>query len=184
MAIPSIEKVDEPMSLYAASVPVFAQYLDALAACLRKAEAHAEAKKIAPEVMLGLRLTPDMFALARQVQIACDFAKNTCGRLAEAELPKFPDEEKTFAELYARIEKTKAYITGLAKPAFDGAAARAITFPIGGKPHAMQGDDYLSYFALPNFYFHTTAAYAILRANGVELGKGDFIGSRDRMRPV
>jgi uncharacterized protein len=172
------------MSLYAASVPVFVQYLDALAACLRKAEAHAEAKKIAPEVMLGLRLTPEMFALARQVQIACDFAKNTCGRLAEAELPKFPDEEKTFAELYARIEKTKAYITGLSKAAFDGAAARAVTFPIGGKPHAMQGDDYLSYFALPNFYFHTTAAYAILRANGVELGKGDFIGSRDRMRPV
>jgi uncharacterized protein len=93
MAIPSIEKVDASMSLYAASVPVFTQYLDALAACLKKAEAHAEAKKIPPEVILGLRLTPDMFALSRQVQIACDFAKNTCGRLAEAELPKFPDED-------------------------------------------------------------------------------------------
>jgi uncharacterized protein len=172
------------MSLYAPTVPVFVQFLDALTGILRKAEAHAEAKKIAPDVILGLRLSPDMFALTRQVQIACDFAKNTCGRLAEAELPKFPDEEKTFADLYARIESTKAYVTGLPKAAFEGAETRAITFPIGGKPHAMQGDDYLSHFALPNFYFHLSAVYMILRANGVDLGKGDFIGSRDRMRAV
>ncbi len=172
------------MSLHAASVPVFAQFLDALAAFLKKAEAYGEAKKIAPDVMLGLRLSPDMFALTRQVQVTCDFAKNTCGRLAGGELPKFPDDEKTFAELYARIEKTKAYITGLPTSAFEGAESRAITFPIAGKPFAMDGADYLSHFALPNFYFHLTAAYSILRANGVELGKGDFIGARDRMRPA
>jgi uncharacterized protein len=184
MAIPSIEKVDASMSLYAVSVPVFVQYLDALAACLRKAEAHAEAKKIAPEVMLGLRLTPDMFALTRQVQIACDFAKNTCGRLAADEVPKFADEEKTFADLYGRIDKTKAYITGVSKAAFDGSEGRILTFPIGGKPHSMQGDAYLSRFALPNFYFHTTATYAILRANGVDLGKRDYMGTVEGLNPV
>lgn len=164
------------MSLHAASVPVFAQYLDALAGLLRKAEEHATAKKIAPEVMLGLRLAPDMFALTRQVQVACDFAKNTAGRLAAAELPKFADEEKTFAELQERIQKTKAYVQGLPAASFDGAAERQVTFPIAGKPFSMKGSDYLSNFALPNFFFHAAAAYAILRANGVDLGKRDFLG--------
>jgi hypothetical protein len=170
------------MSLYAASVPVFAQFLDSLAAILAKAEAHAIEKKIAPEVMLGLRLAPDMFSLSKQVQVACDFAKNTAGRLALSDLPKFPDEEKTFAELQERIAKTKAYVTTLPASAFDGAEGRAITFPIGGKPHQMDGADYLHHFALPNFFFHTSAVYAILRANGLALGKGDFIGSRERIR--
>jgi uncharacterized protein len=172
------------MSLHAASVPVFVQILDALSAILRKAEAHSEVKKIAPEVMLGLRLAPDMFALTRQVQIACDFAKNTAGRLAGAELPKFPDEEKTFAELQERITQTKAFITGLAAGAFTGAEARMIQFPMRGKQHEMRGDVYLSSFALPNFYFHATAAYAILRANGVELGKGDFMGKVEGLKAV
>ncbi len=172
------------MSLHAQSIPVFIQCLDALAGSLRKAEAHGEAKKIAPEVMLGLRLAPDMFALSRQVQITCDFAKNTAGRLAAAELPKFADDEKTFAELYARIDKTKTYITDLPAAAFAGAETRTITFPIAGKPYAMQGDAYLAYFALPNFYFHATAAYAILRANGVDLGKRDFLGAITGMAPV
>jgi uncharacterized protein len=172
------------MSLHAASVPVFAQMLDALAAVLKKAEAHSEARKIAPEVMLGLRLAPDMFALARQVQVACDFAKNTSGRLAGAELPKFPDEEKTFAELQERIAKTRAYVLGLPAKAFDGAEARMIQFPMRGKPHEMRGDAYLNGFALPNFYFHATAAYAVLRANGVELGKGDYMGKVEGLRAV
>ena len=122
------------MSLYAASIPVFVQMLKALQALLKKAEANAEARKIAPEVMLGLRLSPDMFAVTRQVQIACDFAKNTCGRLAQAELPKFPDEEKTFAELDERIVKTLAFVEGLSASAFEGAETRAVTFPIAGKP--------------------------------------------------
>jgi uncharacterized protein len=164
------------MPLHTASVPVFAQILDAIEVVLRKAEAHADARKIAPEVMLGLRLAPDMFALARQVQVACDFAKNTAGRLAGAELPRFPDEEKTFAELYERIAKTKAFIAGLPAGAFEGAETRAIQFPMRGKTHEMDGADYLNTFALPNFYFHATAVYAILRANGVELGKGDYMG--------
>ncbi len=165
------------MSLYATSVPVFTQFLDALAAFLRKAEAHAETKKIAPEVLLGLRLSPDMFPLTRQVQIACDFAKNTAGRLAGDEVPKFADEEKSFAELQERIAKTKAYVLGLAASSFEGAAERQVTFPIAGKPFSMKGADYLAHFALPNFYFHMSAAYAILRANGVDLGKRDFLGN-------
>ena len=164
------------MSLHAASVPVFTQYLDALAGLLRKAEEHATAKKIAPDVILGLRLAPDMFPLSRQVQVACDFAKNTCGRLAAAELPKFPDEEKSFAELQERIANTRAYVLGLPAAAFADAAGRQVTFPIAGKSFAMAGADYLSNFALPNFFFHMAAAYAILRANGVELGKRDFLG--------
>lgn len=172
------------MSLHAASVPVFAQILDALSAVLRKAEAHAEARKIAPEVMLGLRLSPDMFALTRQVQITCDFAKNTAGRLAGVELPKFLDEEKTFAELQERIARTKAFVTGLDSKAFDGAEGRMIQFPMRGKPHEMTGAAYLNSFALPNFYFHATTSYAILRANGVDLGKGDYMGKVEGLRVV
>ncbi len=165
------------MTLHAATVPVFVQFLDALAAILRKAEEHATAKKIAPEVLLGLRLSPDMFPLTRQVQIACDFAKNTTGRLAGAELPKMPDEEKSFAELQERIARTKAYVEGFPAASFAEAATRTVTFPIAGKPFSMKGADYLSNFALPNFFFHMAAAYAILRANGVDLGKRDFLGN-------
>lgn len=164
------------MSLHTSSVPVFAQMLEALSAILTKAAAHAAARKISDETMLGLRLAPDMFALARQVQITCDFAKNTAGRLAGHELPRFPDEEKTFAELQARVAKTIDYVKGLPEAAFAGAESRDISFPIGGKPCSLRGDIYLERFALPNFYFHATAAYAILRANGVDIGKGDYLG--------
>ncbi len=170
------------MSLHAACVPVFAQILRALETVLKTAEAHAEARKIAPEVMLGLRLSPDMFALSRQVQVSCDFAKNTSGRLAGVDLPKFPDEEKTFGELHERIGKTLAFIEGLPVAAFEGAEARAVQFPIAGKPYAMDGGDYLNAFALPNFYFHTAAVYMILRANGVALGKRDYLGTVAGMR--
>jgi uncharacterized protein len=172
------------MSLHAASIAVFAQYLDSLAVILQKAEAHAEAKKIAPEVMLGLRLAPDMFAVTRQVQVACDFAKNTAARLADVELPKFPDVETTFAELQERIAKTRAFVTGLDAAAIDGAGERMIRFPMRGKLHEMRGDAYLNSFALPNFYFHATAAYAILRANGVDIGKGDYMGKVEGLRAV
>lgn len=168
----------------AAPVAAFNQILDAVSGLLKKAEAHGEAKKIAPEVMLGLRLAPDMFALTRQVQIVCDFAKNTAARLTGAEPPKFADEEKSFAELQERIAKTKAYVAGIPESAFEGSETRTVTFPIGGKPHQMTGADYLAGFALPNFYFHAAAAYAILRANGVELGKRDFLGRMDGLRPV
>ncbi len=118
-----------------------------------------------------------MFPLTRQVQIACDFAKNTTGRLAGAELPKMPDEEKSFAELQERIARTKAYVEGFPAASFGEAATRTVTFPIAGKPFSMKGADYLSNFALPNFFFHMAAAYAILRANGVDLGKRDFLGN-------
>jgi hypothetical protein len=164
------------MSLHASSVPVFVQMLEALSGILKKAEAHAAARKIPDETMLGLRLAPDMFALARQVQITCDFAKNTAGRLAGQELPRFPDEEKTFAELQARVAKTVDYVKGLPEAAFEGAGARDIGFPIAGKPCSLRGDIYLERFALPNFHFHATAAYAILRSNGVDIGKGDYLG--------
>jgi uncharacterized protein len=165
------------MSLYAASVPVFAQMLRALENVLKKAEAHAEARKIAPDVMLGLRLSPDMFALTRQVQVACDFAKNTSGRLTGTELPKFLDEEKTFAELYERIGKTLAFIESLPAKAFDGSETRPVEFPVAGKPYTMAGAEYLHGFALPNFYFHVSATYMILRENGVALNKRDFLGT-------
>jgi uncharacterized protein len=171
-------------SLHAATVPVFLPMLDALDGILSKAEAHAEARKIAPEVMLGLRLSPDMFALTRQVQIACDFAKNTVGRLAGVELPKFPDEEKTFGELHQRIAATKAFIAGVPASAFEGAETRIVRFPMRGKPHEIAGSDFLHRFALPNFYFHMAAAYAILRANGIDLGKGDFLGKVEGLRAV
>jgi uncharacterized protein len=172
------------MSLHAASVPVFVQYLEGLAAILRKAEAHAEARKIPPEVMLGLRLSPDMFAVTRQVQVASDFAKNTSARLAGVEIPKMPDEEKTFAELQERIARTIAFIIGIDAKLFEGAEGREITFPIARKPYAMKGDAYVSNFALPNFFFHLTAAYAILRANGVDIGKMDFMGKVAGLRAV
>jgi uncharacterized protein len=170
------------MTIHAASVPVFSQILRALDAILKKASAYAETKKIAPEVMFGLRLAPDMFGLARQVQIACDFAKNTSGRLAGVELPKFADDEKTFEELHARIAKTLSYMENLPAASFNGAENRSIEFPMRGKPHAMQGDAYLNTFALPNFYFHATAAYAILRANGLDIGKGDYMGKVEGLK--
>jgi uncharacterized protein len=172
------------MSLHGASVLPFAQILRALDGVLAKAAAHAEAKKIAPDVLLGLRHSPDMFSLARQVQVACDFAKNTSGRLAGAELPKYPDDEKTFAELHQRIAKTLTYIEGLPANAFKGAETRRIEFPLQGKPHGMSGTDYLNAFALPNFYFHVTTAYTILRANGLDLSKRDYLGAVIGLKPV
>ena len=172
------------MPLYDASIPVFVQMLKGLSGVLSKASAHAETRKIVPEVMLGLRHVPDMFALTRQVQVACDFAKNTSGRLAGDEVPKFADEEKSFEELHSRIQKTLAYIEALPKAAFAGSETRNITFPIQGKPHTMNGADYLNTFALPNFYFHVTTAYTILRANGLELNKRDFLGTVAGLKPV
>jgi uncharacterized protein len=172
------------MTIYSASVPAFAQILRGLDSIITKASAYAEAKKIAPDVMLGLRLAPDMFGLARQVQIACDFAKNTSGRLAGVELPKFADDEKTFDELHARIAKTLSFIEGLPAASFKGAENKSIEFPMRGKPHVMQADAYLNTFALPNFYFHITAAYSILRANGLEIGKGDYMGKIEGIKAL
>ncbi len=165
------------ISMYQASVPPFLQMLASLSAILDKAAAHASARKIEPSVLLNTRLTPDMFPLVRQVQLAADFAKGAAGRLAGVELPKFPDEETSFAELTARIAKTVDFIETLKPAQIDGSESREITIPIGGQPYKFSGQNYLIGFALPNFYFHHTTAYAILRQCGVEIGKRDYLGA-------
>jgi len=165
-------------SMSQASLPVFETGLNALSATLDKAMAYAEAKKIDASVLLQSRLSPDMFALSRQVQIATDQAKNGSARLAGVEAPRHEDNETTIDQLKARIAKTVAYLKTLDPKQIDASADREITFPLGptNKGH-MKGDNYLNHFVLPNFYFHTTAAYAILRHCGVEIGKRDFLGA-------
>ena len=164
------------MSMSRAAIPSFEIGLNALSAMLDKAEAYAEAKRFDSTVLLNMRLFPDMFPLARQVQIACDQAKNGGARLAGIEPPKHEDTEKTIAELKARIAKTVAFVQTLDRARIDGAGERELTFPLGPQNTGhMRGADYLNHFVLPNFYFHLTAAYAILRHCGVELGKRDFL---------
>lgn len=166
------------ITMYAASVPLFRQMLNSMNHVLAKAEAHAEAKKIEQQVFLQARLAPDMFALVRQVQIACDFAKGACGRLAGVELPTYEDTEQSFAELTARINKTLAFIDGLPANQIDGSEAREIILRPGTpKEKKFHGQQYLLNFAIPQFLFHVTTTYAILRHNGVEIGKGDFMGA-------
>jgi len=166
------------MSMYNASIPVFEIGLNALSAILDKAEAYAEARKIDPTVLLNGRLYPDMFAFTRQVRSACDQAKNGGARLAGIDAPKYEDNEKTIAELKARIAKTVAFVKTLDAKMIGESAHREITFPLGpnNKGH-MGGVDYLYHFALPNFYIHLTTAYDILGHCGVEIGKSDFLGA-------
>jgi len=166
------------MSLYEASVPAFLQILNSLTAILTKAEAHAEAKKIQPDVLLGARLFPDMLPLSRQIQLVCDFASKTCARLTASEVPSTPDTEKTFDELKQRLANTIDYIKALTPAQFDGAETRDVSFPAGpNNTMTLKGQQYLSHFALPNFYFHAATAHGILRKNGVEIGKRDFLGA-------
>lgn len=164
------------ISMYAASVPVFKHILGSLSAILDKAEAHATEKKIEPDVLIQARLFPDMFTMRRQVLIACDFGKGTCARLAGVEVPKYEDNEQTFAELKARIAKTLAFISTLSAAQIDGSEERDITVQAGPNTLQFKGQAYLLHYALPNFYFHVTTAYAILRHNGIELSKRDYIG--------
>ncbi len=166
-----------PFTMSQASLPVFEIGLNALIAVLDKAAAHAAAKKIDSSVMLGWRLVPDMFALTRQVQVACDQAKNGAARLAGVEPPKFEDNETTIDQLKARLAKTVAFLKTLDAKAIDASADREITFPLGPAKGQMKGGDFLNHFVLPNFYFHLTASYAIVRQCGVELGKRDFLGA-------
>jgi hypothetical protein len=163
--------------LYQATVPVFVQTLGALDAILDKASAYAEAHKIDPAVLLASRLRPDMLSFVRQTQIVCDNAKNIVGRLAGGEVPKFEDNEASFAEIKARIKKTLDYINSIKPQDIEAGENREIVFPIGPNKMKMKGADYIFHFALPNFYFHLTTAYGILRHNGVELGKRDFLGA-------
>ncbi|WPP01616.1 DUF1993 domain-containing protein [Pseudomonas sp. HR96] len=165
------------ISLYAASVPVFKQMLGSLADVLKKAEAHAEQRKIEPDALLQARLYPDMFQLVRQVQIAVDFAKGVTARLAGVEVPSYPDAEKTFADLQALLAKVQAFIASIEPAQIDGQEAREIvTRPGTPKEKRFTGQSYLLTYGLPQFFFHVTTAYAILRHNGVEIGKMDFIG--------
>jgi uncharacterized protein len=166
-----------PQSMFKSSLPVFETVLNALSANLDKAEAHASAKKFEPAVLLNMRLAPDMFALTRQVQVTCDQAKNGVARLAGVEPPKFDDNESSISQLKERIAKTTAFLKTLSNKAIDASADREITFPLGQSKGQMKGDDYLNHFVLPNFYFHATAVYAILRHAGVDLGKRDFLGA-------
>jgi uncharacterized protein len=158
------------------SVAVFDRFLSALSVVLDKAEAYCEAKKIKPEVILTARLFPDMFPFTRQVQLACDFAARGTARLAGVEPKAFPDHEASFAELKDRIAAARGYMGSFQKADFAHADTREIHFKTGGRDLVLPGEEFLSFFALPQFFFHVTTAYDILRANGVELGKRDYMG--------
>ena len=165
-----------PISMSQASAPRFAQMLKNLSAILAKAQAHCEAKKIDPLALTSARLYPDMFPLSRQVQIACDSAKGAVARLAGVEIPKHEDTEKTFEELQTRIAKTLDFIGGVKPAQIDGSEEREIVLPARNRePRRFKGEYYLKHWALPNFFFHITTAYMILRHNGVELGKADYL---------
>lgn len=166
------------ISMYSASVPVFKQMLGSLDGLLAKAAAHAGERKIDPPALLQARLFPDMFALTRQVQVACDFAKSVPARLAGVEVPSYEDNEQGFDELRARIATTLAFIEGLEPALFVGSEQRAIVLRPGTpKERTLDGQTYLLSYGLPQFFFHVTTAYALLRHNGVEVGKRDFMGS-------
>jgi hypothetical protein len=164
------------ISMYQVSVPVFLKTLGNLSAILDKGAAFAEARKVDPSVLLGYRLAPDMLNLTRQVQIASDHAKRGTARLAGIEAPVYEDNEASFAELKARIDRTIAFIDTVKPAQIDGSEAREIALKVGGNTKTISGQTYLLHNALPNFFFHVTAAYAILRHCGVDIGKGDFIG--------
>ena len=166
-----------PLSMYQASAPVFLQGLKNLAAILDKAAVQAVERKIDPGVLLNDRLAPDMFPLVRQVQIASDHAKGAPARLAGIDVPKFEDVEKSFDDLQQRLARVTEFVKSISPDQIDGSEDRDITLPIGGQSMAFKGRTYLLHFALPNFYFHLTTAYAILRHNGVVIGKRDFIGA-------
>ena len=163
--------------MYQASVPAFLKMLGNLSAILDKGEAFAAEHNIEPEVLLNWRLAPDMFPFTRQVQIAADFAKGTTARLAGKDVPKYADDEKSFAALKARIAKTVKFVESIAPKDLDGSEGRDITLTVGGQELHFKGEPYLVHFALPNFYFHATTAYAILRRCGIDIGKRDFSGA-------
>ncbi len=162
---------------YQFTVPVFTNSLSALKGILSKGEAFAKEKGLSDEQMLSLRLSPDMFPLVKQVQVACDNAKGASARLAGKEAPKMEDNEKTFAELHARIDKTLEYLKTFTEADFTDAKDRTIKMPYFPADMHFTGDGYVRIYALPNFFFHVVTAYDILRANGVPLGKMDYVGA-------
>ena len=163
--------------MFDSSMPVYIQYLNTLSRLLKKAEEHCTARKIDPAVMAQARLYPDMFPLTRQVQIASDTAKFAGARLSGNTPPAWPDDEKTFPELQARITKAIDYLGSLDKAQFKDAATRAINFKAGSREYSFTGREYLTRYALPNFFFHVVTAYDILRHNGVELSKNDYLAA-------
>jgi uncharacterized protein len=165
------------ISMYAASVPVFKRSLGGLAAILDKAHSHCASASITESALLQARLFPDMFTFAKQVQVASDFAKSGVARLAGVEPQRFEDSEQTLLELKARVEKTIAYIQTFTPAQIDGTEAKQITYMMGKFPIDYPGQTYLLGFILPNFYFHYTTAYNLLRHNGLAIGKRDFMGA-------
>jgi uncharacterized protein len=164
--------------MYTASIPVLQQMLGGLSSVLAKGAAHAADKKIDPNALLQARLFPDMFPLLRQVQVACDFAKGIAARLAGIDVPKHEDNEQTFEQLQARIASVQAFMKSLDAKLFDVAATREIVTQAGTpKEKRFTGQSYLLNYGLPHFFFHTTTAYSLLRHNGVEVGKKDYVGS-------
>jgi hypothetical protein len=167
------------LSLYAASVVPMRRMLKNLSAVIAKAEAHCEARKIDPNAFLSSRLYPDMLPFTAQVLIATDNAKGAAARLAGIEIPKFEDNEKTFPELHARIDKTIAFLDTLTEGQFADAATRDVVLQLRDRKLEFKGADYLTTWALPNFFFHVTTAYALLRHGGVEIGKRDYMAGGD-----
>jgi hypothetical protein len=167
------------ISMYQASVPLMTRMLTNLRGIVQKAADHAKAKKIDESALLNARLFPDMFVFTRQVRLACDFARGTGARLAGAEPPAYEDNEQSLAELVARIERSIEYLGTLKAQQIDGSETREIVRPVRGEPKKFTGINYLLQFALPNFFFHVTTAYAILRHSGIEIGKTDYIGALD-----
>ncbi len=165
------------ISMYSASVPVLVRALGNLQAWFDKAEAHAAAKKFEPQVLLNSRLAPDMLPFTKQVQIACDSAKFGVARLSGVDAPKFDDTEKTFADLRLRIASTLEYIRSVPAAKIDGTENKDVVVPRRDGSMTLKGEFYLKHYVLPNVYFHVMTAYALLRHNGVELGKGDFLGT-------
>lgn len=168
-------------SMYVAAVPPIVRSLTNLRSILEKAVAYAEAKKIDSSVLINARLYPDMYPLSRQVQIATDVAKGAVSRLAGVEPPKYEDNEASFPELLARIDKTIALLESFLPEQIDGSEEKTINLPMHGKTITFEGLPYLLNYVLPNVYFHVATAYAILRHNGVEIGKKDFLGNIDGM---
>ena len=167
------------ITMHSASAPIFIRMLSNLLTWLDKAEAHAAARKFDPNNYLGLRLAPDMLPFVRQIQIASDSAKGAMGRLAGAELPKWEDNEASFTELRARVARTIDYVRSFDPAQIDGSESRPITVPRRtGDPLQFDGETFLKHYALPNFFFHLTTTYALLRQAGVEIGKSDYLGGR------
>lgn len=166
------------ISMHSASAPVFVKMLTSLSKWLDAAEAHAAAKKFDPTVLLTARLSPDMLPFTKQVQIATDHAKGAIARLAGIEIPKFEDNEASIADLKARVRKTIDFVQSVPAAQVEGSEERDVVLPMRSGTLNLKGEGYLLNFAMPNFYFHVTTAYALLRHNGVELGKADYLGAR------